>query len=68
MSLFPSKNVGHCFIHNDCNSIFLIIKKKKKKKKQKQEYKRGKSREIYIYIYIFFFWKKEKYCVDTAII
>ena len=46
MSVFPSKSVGHCFIHSDHNSIFLI-KKKKKKKKHTKSTKEGKSREIF---------------------
>ena len=43
MLVFPSKSVGHCFIHSDHNSIFLIKKKKKNTKSTKE----GKSREIF---------------------
>ena len=55
MLLFPNKNAGYNFIHNDCNWFSL----NKKKKKQKYTFKGEKSREL---------WKKRrKYCVNTAI-
>ena len=55
MSLFPRKSVGYTFIHNDCNSFFLIIIKKNKKIKTKNlRVQRGKKYRI------FFFEKKKK--------
>ena len=55
MSVFLSKSVGHCFIHSDRNSIFLIKKKKKKPRVQKRE----KVEK--------FFFKKKSRCIMSIL-